>query len=210
MYTKAIEKCTHSTHYTNRALCYFKLLQWSLAIEDCRHAIELDPRSIKAYFFMGQSLSELYHFDEAIVHLKRANELSKELKENYGDEITRTIRNVKRRRWAYIEEKKCKQESELQSYLKRLMLDDKQKQISKLKSNRSEMGSVQNAENKVNDETAKTSEGVEILAETKEKDLINSIELEFEQRNAELDRLFAENENRRKAREIPDYLCGKI
>lgn len=84
MYTKAIEKCTNSTHFTNRALCYFKLQQWSSAIDDCRRAIEIDPHSVKAFFFMGQSLCELYHFDEAIVHLKRAHDLTKEMNENYG------------------------------------------------------------------------------------------------------------------------------
>lgn len=84
MYTKAIEKSPSSTHYTNRALSYFKLQQWSQVIDDCRRAIELDPHSVKAYFFMGQSLCELCHFDEAIVNLKRAHELTKELKENYG------------------------------------------------------------------------------------------------------------------------------
>ncbi len=213
MYSKAIEKCTNSTHFTNRALCYFKLMQWSLAIEDCRRAIELDPHSVKAYFFMGQSLCELFHFDEAIVHLKRAHELTKELKENYGDEITRTIRNVKRRRWVYLEEKKSKQETELQGYLKRLMLEDKQKQMNKLRSNGSEaaVGVVQNGESKVSEEGGAKSSGMaEVLAESKEKDLMNSIELEFEQRNAELDRLFAENESRRRNREVPDYLCGII
>jgi len=67
------------------------------------------------------------------------------------------------------------------------MLEDKQKQMNKLRSNGSEaaVGVVQNGE-------------------------MNSIELEFEQRNAELDRLFAENESRRRNREVPDYLCGMI
>ena len=138
MYTKALDKCANSTLYTNRALCYFKQQQWSAAIEDCRRALEQDPHSVKAYFFMGQCLCELFPFDEAIVHLKRAHELTKELNENYGDEITRTIRNVKRRRWAYLDEKKAKQEIELQSYLNRLMNEDKQKQIAKIKSNMSE------------------------------------------------------------------------
>jgi len=93
------------------------------------------------------------------------------------------------------------------------MLEDKQKQINKLRSNGTEaaVGVVQNGENKVNEEGGAKSSGMaEVLAERKEKDLMNSIELEFEQRNAELDRLFAENESRRRAREVPDYLCGMI
>jgi len=93
------------------------------------------------------------------------------------------------------------------------MLEDKQKQINKLRSNGSEaaVGVVQNGESKVSEEGGAKSSGMaEVLAESKEKDLMNSIELEFEQRNAELDRLFAENESRRRNREVPDYLCGMI
>ena len=64
MYTKAIEKSNMSIYYTNRALCYFKLQQWPMAIEDCRRAVELDPHSVKAHFYMGQAACELNHFDE--------------------------------------------------------------------------------------------------------------------------------------------------
>lgn len=228
MYTKAIEKCSNSTHFTNRALCYFKLQQWSLAIEDCRRAIEIDPHSVKAYFFKGQSLCELFHFDEAIVNLKRAHDLTKELNENYGDEITRTIRNVKRRRWMYLDEKRIKQEIELQTYLNRLMLEDKQKQITKIKSNASnglkdgpeEKNKAYSAGAKANSiESSDKFEPfcdsnkqnlLEDRADNKEKELIQNIEQEYQQRHDELDRLFNENDSRRRKREIPDYLCGKI
>lgn len=212
MYTKALEKSISSIHYTNRALCYFKLQQWSATIEDCRRAIELDPHSVKAYFFLGQSLCELYHFDEGIVHLKRAHDLTKELNENYGDEITRTIRNAKRRRWNYLEEKRIKQEIELQVYLNRLMLEDKQKQILKIKSNSqtaklSEIDSIASA----NDDLAASKPTDEISkADENEKQLIENIETEYQQRVDELSRLFNENDARRRKREIPDYLCGKI
>jgi STIP1 family protein 1 len=133
MYSKAIEKANISTYYINRALCYFKMQQWSKTVEDCRKAIELDAHSVKAHFYMGQALCEMNHHDEAIVNLTRAHELTKELNENYGDEITRTVRNAKRRRWNFLEEKRIKQEIELQKYLTKLMLDDKQKQIDKIK-----------------------------------------------------------------------------
>lgn len=59
-----------ATYYTNRALCYLKTLQWSLAVTDCRKAIEVDPKLIKAHFFMGQALTELESFDDAITELK--------------------------------------------------------------------------------------------------------------------------------------------
>jgi STIP1 family protein 1 len=223
MYTKALEKSMSSTHYTNRALCYFKLQQWSTTIEDCKRAIELDPHSVKAYFFMGQSMCELYHFDEGIVHLKRAHELTKELNENYGDEITRTIRNSKRRRWNYLEEKRIKKEIDLQVYLNRLMLEDKQKQINKIRSNSkfssgakltADLDMIASANDQpdslivVNNAAAAnfTTENTD----ENEKQIIANIENDFQQRYDELNRLFNENDARRRKREIPDFLCGKI
>ena len=50
----------------------------------------------------------------------------------------------------------------------------------------------------------------EFAGESKEKQLLNNIELEFQVRFDELNRLFNENDLRRRKREIPDYLCGKI
>jgi len=198
MYTKAIEKSNMSIYHTNRALCYYKMQQWPMAIEDCRRAIELDPHSVKAHFYMGQAACELNQFDEALVHLKRAHELTKELNENYGDEITRTIRNVKKRRWNFLEENRIKQEIELQSYLNRLMLEDKERQVKKAKGG----GAV-----------AATATPVVVIAENlneKECEQINAIEADYQQKCDELTRLFNENDSRRRKREIPDYLCGKI
>jgi STIP1 family protein 1 len=42
------------------------------------------------------------------------------------------------------------------------------------------------------------------------KELVNGINSEYEKRLSELTRLFVENDSRRRRREIPDYLCGKI
>ena len=198
MYTKAIEKSNMSIYHTNRALCYYKMQQWPMAIEDCRRAIELDPHSVKAHFYMGQAACELNQFDEALVHLKRAHELTKELNENYGDEITRTIRNVKKRRWNFLEENRIKQEIELQSYLNRLMLEDKERQVKKAKGG----GAV-----------GATATPVVVIAENlneKECEQINAIEADYQQKCDELTRLFNENDSRRRKREIPDFLCGKI
>lgn len=261
MYTKAIEKANTATHYTNRALCYFKLQQWSLTIEDCRRAIEVDPHSVKAYFFLGQSLCEHNLFDEGIVHLKRAHELSKESHENYGDEITRTIRNAKRRRWNFLEEKRIKQEIELQTYINRLMLEDKQRQISKIRENsalnntniksnlntppptnqdcssndldsivvneqtpiiannnnsNSAAADTSNTLNSVSHVTTDQGEQQQLTSKQtaqiveKEKQQVEEIEESYQRRTDELNRLFIENDARRRKREIPDYLCGKI
>ena len=132
----------------------------------------------------GQALCELNQFDEAVLSLQKAHELSKELNEYYGEEITRSIRNAKRRRWSSLEERRIKQEIELQTYLRRLMLEDKEKQIAAA------------AAAATSAETTNTSP--------------EAIKAFYQQRADELTRLFNENDSRRRKREVPDYLCGKI
>jgi STIP1 homology and U-box containing protein 1 len=164
-------------------------------------------------------LSELGHFDEALIQLKRAHELTRELSENYGDEITRTIRNVKRYRWNKIEEKRIRQEIDLQNYLHRLMLDDKNAQLKSLGLNTENNEGNKNLET-INNEIVKVGETQPSPTETvtnnndntsKDKQVaMNQIEADYQQRLNELDRLFAVNDSRRKKREIPDYICGKI
>ena len=51
----------------NRALCYLRLSNWASVVDDCKQAIQLDPTSIKAHFFMGQALAEIGNYDEALV-----------------------------------------------------------------------------------------------------------------------------------------------
>lgn len=76
-----------ATFYTNRALCYLKQKKWESAAEDCRRALAVDANLIKGHFFLGQALLEMDHYDESIMHLQRAMDLSKDSKRNYGDEI---------------------------------------------------------------------------------------------------------------------------
>ncbi|XP_006823844.1 E3 ubiquitin-protein ligase CHIP-like [Saccoglossus kowalevskii] len=74
-YTKAIlRNANTATFYTNRALCYLKLQQWELAMQDCKHAIEIDTALVKGHFFLGQASVEVGCYDEAIEkHLKELN-----------------------------------------------------------------------------------------------------------------------------------------
>ena len=58
-----------ATYYTNRALCYIMLRQWALTVSDCQKAIQIEPTLIKAHFFMGQALTELENYDDAISSL---------------------------------------------------------------------------------------------------------------------------------------------
>ncbi|KAB7494835.1 STIP1 homology and U box-containing protein 1 [Armadillidium nasatum] len=133
-YSDAIaRKPTVAIYYTNRALCNLKLKRWDLVCQDCRTALELDPMLVKAHFFLGQSLLESDNYDESIKHLQRAQDLAKEQKVNYGDDIAFLIRVARKKRFNVAEEKRISQEIELQSYLNRLLLEDKDRQIDKMR-----------------------------------------------------------------------------
>ncbi|XP_067934759.1 E3 ubiquitin-protein ligase CHIP-like isoform X2 [Watersipora subatra] len=129
-YSKAIIKNNSvATYYTNRALCYIKLKKWEEAIKDCKRALELDSNTVKGYYFIGESYLELSMFDESTKNLMKAFDLAKEQKLNFGDDISGALRRAKRKRFQAFEEKRIKQEIELQTYLNNLISADKAKKI---------------------------------------------------------------------------------
>lgn len=126
--------------------------KYDSACQDCRRALDMDQSLIKGHFFLGLSLMELHLYDEAIKHLQRgsrydrkcyhatclkisfsAQDLGKEQKLNFGDDIASQLRVARKKRWSLQEEKRIIQEIELQSYLNRLIKEDMQKQLEKLK-----------------------------------------------------------------------------
>lgn len=185
-YNKAIIKNPNNpTYFTNRALCYIKLKRYDAACQDCRRALDMDNNLIKGHFFLGLSLMELESFDEAIKHLQRAQDLGKEQKLNFGDDIASQLRLARKKRWNILEEKRIQQEIELQSYLNRLIKKDLEDRLEKIKS----------------DET---------LSEESKKEAASDVEQQCENYGTELNSLFAKIDDRRRKREVPDYLCGKI
>jgi len=56
-----------------------------------------------------------------------ANELAKEQKLNFGDDIASALRAAKKKRWNEFEEKRIQQEIELQTYLNKLILEEKER-----------------------------------------------------------------------------------
>lgn len=182
-YTKAIIKNPNTAlFFTNRALCHLKLRQWEKAHQDCQRALEIDRSWVKGHFFLGQAYLEQNMYDEAIAALKKAHDLAKEQKLNFGDDITSALRVAKKRRWNTIEEKRIQQEIELQSYINRLIKEDRERQIESLKK----------------DEGMASCDDVEGIIEKSDKRIL------------EVNNLFSQLDERRKKRDVPDYLCGKI
>uniref|UniRef100_A0ABM5EZQ5 RING-type E3 ubiquitin transferase n=1 Tax=Pogona vitticeps TaxID=103695 RepID=A0ABM5EZQ5_9SAUR len=118
-----------AVYYTNRALCYLKMQQHDKALADCKHALELDGQSVKAHFFLGQCQMEMENYDEAIANLQRAYNLAKEQRLNFGDDIPSALRIAKKKRWNNIEEKRINQENELHSYLTKLIMAEKEREL---------------------------------------------------------------------------------
>ncbi|XP_065836204.1 E3 ubiquitin-protein ligase CHIP-like [Oscarella lobularis] len=177
-YTKAIiRNPIVPSFFTNRALCYYRIQRFDDAINDCRHAIEMDSGQVKAHFFLGRSLFEKDLYDESIAALKRAFDLAKEKKMNFGDEIASALRLARKKRWQAIDERRIQQEIDLHSYLSKLIEEDKNRQL----------------------RDAST-----------DQDLALQVEESGAKRRSELDSLFAQVDERRKKRDVPDYLCGKI
>ncbi|KAL5019046.1 hypothetical protein ScPMuIL_004768 [Solemya velum] len=180
-YSKAIIKNpTTPTFFTNRALCYLKLKQWELACQDCRKALDMERTLIKGHFFLGQALVELAHYDEALTSLKRAHELAKDQKINFGDDIANALRMAKKRRWNVIEEKRIQEEIQLQTYINNLIKADKEREIE----------AVQESEN--------ADEEITAIEENHQKII------------SQVNGLFSQLDERRKKRDVPDYLCGRI
>lgn len=188
-YSKAIIKNPYTaTYFTNRALCYLKLKQWESAILDCRRALELDKTLVKGHYFMGLALTEQNHHDEAIASLKRANDLAKDSKKNFGDDITGALRHAKRKRWSQLEDKRIQQEIELQSYVNRLIKEDIERKKDRL------MTEAQN-DQMMDDDCDRE---------------IQVLEEEHDKRVAEVNDLFAQVDDKRQRRDVPDCMCGRI
>ena len=66
------------------------------------------------------------------IALRSAHEQAKDQKLNYGDEITYALRLAKKKRFNQLEEKRIKQEVELQSYLVDLIEQDKQRKFKRI------------------------------------------------------------------------------
>ena len=133
---------------------------------------------------VGMALIEMGLFDDAFKHLHCASNLAMEQKVFHGDEIASLLRKARKMRFAANEEKRIRQEIELASYLYKRMDSDYNKEVN----------NIRNSE----------------LPEDVRSELLLKSQTKFELYKSELQSLFAKNDERRKKREVPDYLCGKI
>ncbi|XP_043274673.1 E3 ubiquitin-protein ligase CHIP [Venturia canescens] len=222
-YTKAIIKNPNQAlYFTNRALCHLKLKKWESSCQDCRRALDMDPCLVKGHFFLGLALLELELYDEAIKHLQRAVDLAKEQKLNCGDDMTSMLRQARKRRFQLREEQRVAQDIELQSYLNQLIIEDADRRLLLLKEGEAAAATAITSpalpggdkSDNVENETADNSQEEKRSPTEKNltKPLLDREEIEERKETclARLNDLFAKVDERRRKREVPDYLCGKI
>lgn len=198
-YTKAIIKNpTKALYFTNRALCHLRLKRWESSCQDCRRALDIDPCSVKGHFFLGLALLELELYDEAVKRLQRAVDLAKEQKLNHGDDITSVLRQARKRRFQLREEQRIVQDIELQTYLNQLIAEDAERKLAAL----NDQEVIKDVDSKSGTDAACSDV---YLARRREE-----IEEKRDICTTRLNDLFAKVDERRRKREVPDYLCGKI
>ncbi|XP_071813879.1 E3 ubiquitin-protein ligase CHIP-like [Apostichopus japonicus] len=186
-YTKAIMKNPQDARFfTNRALCNMKLKRWSDVLDDCRLAMEIDRSSVKSYFFLGIAQLEQELYDEAIINLKKAHDLAREQKKNFGDDIACQLRLARKKRWNVMEERRISKEIALEEYLSKLMSEDHDRRIKEVDRTSAELGEEESNRKKA------------------------EIETSIQTFRDDLGILFSAVDERRKKRDVPDYLCGKI
>jgi len=181
-YSKAIALNPNiPTYYTNRALCYMKMNRFPQAVQDSKAALERDSSLVKGHFYLGSSLLELEKVDDSIKHLQTAFELAKKDSGSYYDDtIASKLRLARKKKWNAQEEKRIKQEIDLQTYINRLILEDRDRRFA------------------------------EIEDETSSNEEVSKIEADADKYISEVNSVFAKVDERRSKREVPDILCGRI
>jgi STIP1 homology and U-box containing protein 1 len=110
------------------------------------------------------------------------------------------IRVCRKRRWNRQEEKRMQQEVDLQIYLHRLIEEEKVRQMNQLR--------LDSDPDPYSPSSSATLSN-KAISEAVDRKIVE-LEKYHQEKRAELDRLLAEVDDRRKKRDVPDYLCGKI
>ncbi|KAI8366060.1 Stub1 protein [Radiomyces spectabilis] len=127
--TAIIKDSEERVYYTNRALCYSKLGQLDNVISDARKAISLDDSTVKAYYLLGQALTEKKQYTEALNKLNIAYEKAREQKVKYINDILQALLLARKKKWDDAEAVRLEKESELLRYVKGLVIAEHDREL---------------------------------------------------------------------------------
>ncbi|KAF9174436.1 STIP1 y and U box-containing protein 1 [Mortierella sp. AD011] len=108
------------------------LERFTNVVADCERVVELDPKSVKGYYFMGKAQLELGQPSEAYSRLKKSYELALDQRSSFIKDIVMIISEAKKQKWIEDERRKLSQVSETYHYLSGLVEQDIQRQLEAL------------------------------------------------------------------------------
>jgi STIP1 family protein 1 len=125
VYTQCIILSPDSVgNYTNRAQCYIRLftmlseeLQDEKIMNDCRRAVELDPRNMKAYYLMGLCCFHANKFNEANSSFMEAYKFALEQNSSSTKHILEMLLKSKQGKFERKERMRMELEDDLYSYV---------------------------------------------------------------------------------------------
>ncbi|KAF8420698.1 hypothetical protein EV426DRAFT_241387 [Tirmania nivea] len=130
-YTRAIiHDATNPAYFTNRALSRLKLSLWEAVIDDCHHALDLLPTSLKAYTYLGQAQLALDRPNEALSSSQQAYKLAIAVRSPSAATIAGTVLQAKKRKWEVAEEKRIVEEEGVLGKLVKLLTEEGEKEVS--------------------------------------------------------------------------------
>lgn len=130
-YTRAIiHDATNPAYFTNRALSRLKLSLWEAVIDDCQHALDLLPTSLKAYTYLGQAQLALDRPNEALSSSQQAYKLAIAVRSPSAATIAGTVLQAKKRKWEVSEDRRVMEEGGLLGKLVKMLTEEGEKEVS--------------------------------------------------------------------------------
>ncbi|KAF0977369.1 hypothetical protein FDP41_003361 [Naegleria fowleri] len=118
---------------TNIALCFIKLMQYEQAIEECKVAIKLNPKFVKAYYLMGEAYLHTMHYDDAEKAFLKAEVLAKELHNTSSSMLLSIYKGIDQSRARKYEKQEQERQHvviEMKKFVGKLMRESEKKQMS--------------------------------------------------------------------------------
>lgn len=202
-YTEAITLCPKvATYWTNRALCHKKRNDWERVEADCRTALEIDNRSLKARYMLGLALLQKNQSSEAVKQLEKALELSRGAANDMVEVIWLEVAKARYTEWEKAALPRQQKQKELREFCESALQENYDKAVTRLKDTQD----VDCSDNPAEAENS-SSEFIEIDKAAFESAKLRGSYVEQKQTLAEVFDKAAECD---KPCEVPEFLCCKI
>lgn len=208
-YTEAITLCPKvATYWTNRALCHKKRNDWERVEADCRTALEIDKRSLKARYMLGLALLQKNQSSEAVKQLEKALELSRGAANDMVEVIWLEVGKARYTEWEKDAVPRQQKQKELREFCENALRENYDKAVTRLKGAQDAVWNDNPGETADGDAAENSSsEFIEIDKAAFESAKLRGSYVEQKQTLAEVFNKAAEGD---KPCEVPEFLCCKI